>query len=42
MLDNDITRVKYSNGLTVYLNYGEKQASADGVTVEPMSYKVVE
>lgn len=42
MLDNDITRVKYSNGVTVYLNYGEKQASADGVTVEPMSYKVVE
>lgn len=37
----NMTRVTWSNGVTVYLNFGDKQASMDGVTLEGMAYKVV-
>ena len=42
ILGNGITVVTYDNGVRIYLNYGEAQASADGITLEGMTYKVVE
>lgn len=36
-----VTRVTWTNGVTVYLNFGDRQASMDGVTLEGMTYKVV-
>lgn len=41
-LDNGVTRVTYSNGVRVYVNYSEKDVSIDGYTVEALSYKVGE
>lgn len=41
MLDGKVTRVKYSNGVTIYLNYGEEAATADGYSLESMTYKVI-
>lgn len=40
--DNGITVVTYDNGVTIYINYSTSQQSADGHTLEGMSYKVVE
>ena len=37
----DITRVTWSNGVKVYLNYGEAEGELDGVVLEPMSWKAV-
>ena len=37
----DVTRVTWSNGVKVYLNYGEETAQADGQTLEPMTWKAV-
>ena len=39
--DNGITVVTYDNGVTIYINYSNSQQSADGHTLEGMSYKVV-
>lgn len=41
MLENNITRVTYDNGLKVYINYGPSDQTADGVKVPAMSYEVV-
>ena len=38
----DVRAVTYSNGVKIYLNYGEKTAVADGISLEPMSYRVVD
>ncbi|MCH5339873.1 MAG: hypothetical protein J1E01_00255 [Acetatifactor sp.] len=40
--DNGITVVTYDNGVTIYINYSSSKQSADGHTLEGMSYKVVE
>ena len=37
----DVTRVTWSNGVKVYLNYGEARAELDGVALEPMTWKAV-
>ena len=37
----DITRVTWSNGVKVYLNYGETAGELDGIALEPMSWKAV-
>ena len=37
----DVTRVTWSNGVRVYLNYGETLAEMDGVSLEPMTWKAV-
>ncbi len=37
----DMTRVTWSNGVMVYLNYGEAPAEMDGVSLEPMTWKAV-
>ncbi len=41
MLENNITRVTYDNGLKVYINYDSSDQTADGVKVPAMSYEVV-
>ncbi len=40
--DNGITVVTYDNGVKIYLNYSTEKQSADGHTLEGMSYEVVE
>ena len=35
-----LTKVTYSNGTVVYVNYSEKTASVDGQNIEGLSYKV--
>ena len=37
----DLTRVTWSNGVKVYLNYGETAGEWDGVALEPMTWKAV-
>ena len=40
MLENGVTRVTYSNGTKIYINYSSKDASVDGVKIASMSYEV--
>ncbi len=40
ILEEGITRITYSNGVRVYVNYSAEEAAADGVTVAAMSYEV--
>ena len=37
----DMTKVTWDNGSVVYLNFGDKAAEMDGVTLEKLSFKVV-
>ncbi len=37
----DITCVTWSNGVKVYLNYGDAEGEMDGVSLEPMTWKAV-
>ena len=34
----DLVRVTYSNGVVIYVNYGDQPAEADGYTIEAESY----
>ena len=38
----DLVKVEWSNGVTVYVNFGMKAAEMDGVTVEKTSYRILE
>lgn len=40
-VEGSMTRVTWTNGVKVYLNFGDKQASMDDVTLDGMAYKVV-
>ena len=40
-IEGDARRVEYSNGVRIYLNYGETAAVIDGMELEAMSYRVV-
>lgn len=40
ILGDGVTRVTYSNGVKVYINYGSKETEVDGLTVGSMSYEV--
>ena len=42
ILGNGITVVTYDNGVKIYLNYSAETQSADGHTLEGMTYEVVE
>lgn len=42
IIDNDIRRISYDNGIVVYVNYGSKPKSIDGKGISPMSYLIVE
>jgi hypothetical protein len=39
--DDNLRVVEYSNGITIYLNYGTTKAMIRGVTVEPSSYVIL-
>lgn len=40
--ETDLTKVTYSNGVVVYVNFSEDTVSADGTTIDGLSYKVGE
>ena len=40
IVDGDVRIVTYSNGVTIYINYGTQARSVDGVTIGSMSYEV--
>ena len=40
VLDNGLAAAEYDNGVTIYINKTDEALSADGVTVEPMSYQI--
>ena len=42
ILDNGLVKVTYDNGVKIYVNYSDSDLSADGLTVEALSYKVGE
>ncbi len=41
-LTDDLIRVDYANGISIYINYGGEEAKAEGVTVPAKSYVIVE
>lgn len=41
LLANNVRIVTYSNGVKIYLNYGNAAQTVDGVSIDTMSYKVV-
>lgn len=41
-LAEGVVKVTYSNGVEIYINYTEHEFTADGITVEALSYKVGE
>ncbi len=41
IFENGITKVTYSNGVKIYVNYSKTSASADSVTLDSMTYKLV-
>lgn len=41
IITDDLKRLKYANGIVVYINYGDTEAAADGVTVPAKDYVVV-
>ena len=40
LLDSGVSKVTYSNGVTVYVNYSESDCTVDGYTVPALSYLV--
>ena len=42
ILSGSLRRVKYDNGVTLYLNYGKTDAAADGLTVPALGYLIRE
>ena len=40
ILDNGLVKVTYDNGVKIYVNYTESALSADGLTVDALSYSV--
>ena len=41
-IDSGFVRVSYDNGVKIYVNYTDKVQTADGVSVEPCWFAVVE
>ncbi len=41
ILSDGLTRTTYSNGYRVYVNYGTAATQADGIVMQPASYRVV-
>lgn len=40
-IDGTLRTVEYSNGIKIYINYGETAVNAGGSELEPMSYRIV-
>ncbi len=41
VLENGLTQVSYDNGVTIYINYSEKEVTMNGMTVPALGYQVV-
>ena len=41
IITDDLKRLEYANGIVVYINYGDTEAAAEGVTVPAKDYVVV-
>ena len=39
-VDNGVSKCSYSNGVTIYVNYNNKNVNVDGVSLTPYSYLV--
>lgn len=42
VVSNDVRAVTYENGITIYINYGARAASADGIVLQAKGYAVAE
>lgn len=42
ILGDDLIRVEYDNGVSIYINYANEQADADGIKIPAKSYVIVE
>jgi len=42
MLDKELVKVTYSNGIEVYLNYSMEEKSIDNHVIKPLSYIIIE
>ncbi len=40
ILDTDVRKVTYDNGVTIYINYGKEAVKADGVDIPALSYRM--
>ena len=40
VISSDLVKVEYTNGLTVFINYGKEEKTIDGVKNEPLSYTI--
>lgn len=40
ILEEGVNKVTYDNGTVIYVNYNDRAVSADGVSLDPLSYKV--
>lgn len=40
ILDNDVRKVTYDNGVVIYINYSRQEQQADGLTIPAMSYRL--
>jgi len=40
VISEDLVKVSYDNGVTVYINYSDKTQRVDGETIEPLSYTI--
>lgn len=40
ILQSDVRKVTYSNGITIYVNYSQRSVTADGVQIPAMGYAV--
>ncbi len=41
-IEEDLVKVEYSNGTTIYINYSSEQKTMDGITIDAMNYAVKE
>ena len=40
IVDTDVRKVTYDNGVTIYINYGSKAVQVDGAEVPALSYRM--
>ena len=41
VIEANLRKVSYDNGINVYLNYGNEDKVIDGVKIAPLSYEIV-
>lgn len=40
IIDGDVRKVTYDNGITIYVNYGDAEKTVDGITIKANSYEM--